>query len=98
MAEEFATDLRADVHAPAVAKERDRDVVRPALGREMVRLLEGREHAQDPTLVQFALQAWEVWCVTRVMDAFCYGLPADVDESLRKIFDRMQREGEFRFR
>ncbi|TBU22717.1 hypothetical protein BD311DRAFT_614541, partial [Dichomitus squalens] len=24
-----------------------------------------REHAQDPTLVLFALQPWEVWCVTR---------------------------------
>ena len=94
VAEEFAPALRLETRVPSVAKERDRDIARPALGREMLKLLEGREHASDPTLVQFAIQAWQVWCVARVMDAFCYGLPAEVDEALRMIFERMQLEGE----
>ncbi|RPD72473.1 hypothetical protein L226DRAFT_573212 [Lentinus tigrinus ALCF2SS1-7] len=92
IADEFAPSLRADTRAPSAAKERDREIVGPALGKEMLKLLEEREHAGDPTLVQFALQAWEVWCVSRVMDAFCYGLPIEVDEALRLIFERMQRE------
>ncbi|RDX56996.1 hypothetical protein OH76DRAFT_1451128 [Lentinus brumalis] len=92
IADEFAPSLRADTHAPSAAKERDREIVEPALGKEMLKLLEEREHAGDPTLVQFALQAWQVWCVSRVMDAFCYGLPVEVDEALRLIFERMQRE------
>ncbi|KAI0715841.1 hypothetical protein C8T65DRAFT_738468 [Cerioporus squamosus] len=92
IADEFASSLRADTRAPSAAKERDREIVGPALGKEMLKLLEEREHAGDPTLVQFALQAWEVWCVSRVMDAFCYGLPIEVDEALRLIFERMQRE------
>ncbi|TBU54121.1 hypothetical protein BD310DRAFT_980573 [Dichomitus squalens] len=37
---------------PAVAKDRDRETK--------------REHAQDATLVLFALHAWVVWGVTRV--------------------------------
>lgn len=95
IAEEFAAVLRADTRAPSAAKERDREIVGPALGEEMLKLLESREHAGDPTLVQFALQAWEVWCAARVMDAFCYGLPAEVDEALKLVFERMQLEGEF---
>lgn len=94
IAEEFAAVLRADTRAPSAAKERDREIVGPALGEEMLKLLESREHAGDPTLVQFALQAWEVWCAARVMDAFCYGLPAEVDEALKLVFERMQLEGE----
>ncbi|KAI0707079.1 hypothetical protein C8Q76DRAFT_629279 [Earliella scabrosa] len=92
IAEEFAPSLRTDTRSPSAARERDREIVGPALGKEMLKLLESREHASDPTLVQFALQAWEVYCVSRVMEAFCYGLPKDVDEALRLLFERMQRE------
>ncbi|TBU51722.1 hypothetical protein BD310DRAFT_982378 [Dichomitus squalens] len=60
VAEEFATNARVDTRVTVIAKERDREIVRPALGREMIKLLEEREHAQDPTLVLFALQPWEV--------------------------------------
>ncbi|KAI0635572.1 hypothetical protein C8Q77DRAFT_578268 [Trametes polyzona] len=92
VAEEFSSSLRAHDHAPSAAKERDREVVERALGPDMIRLLEDRLHAGDPTLVQFALQAWEVWCVSRVLDAFCYGLPMEVDEAFRLIFEHMHRE------
>ncbi|KAJ2988454.1 hypothetical protein NUW54_g9111 [Trametes sanguinea] len=86
-------EARAHEYAPSAAKERDREVVERALGPEMIRLLEDRMHAGDPTLVQFALQAWEVWCVARVLEAFCYGLPMEVDEAFRMIFEHMHREG-----
>ncbi|KAI9061148.1 hypothetical protein FKP32DRAFT_985928 [Trametes sanguinea] len=93
VSEEFSPALRAHEYAPSAAKERDREVVERALGPEMIRLLEDRMHAGDPTLVQFALQAWEVWCVARVLEAFCYGLPMEVDEAFRMIFEHMHREG-----
>ncbi|OSC97737.1 hypothetical protein PYCCODRAFT_1113760 [Trametes coccinea BRFM310] len=92
VSEEFSPALRAHEYAPSAAKERDREVVERALGPEMIRLLEDRMHAGDPTLVQFALQAWEVWCVARVLEAFCYGLPMEVDEAFRMIFEHMHRE------
>ncbi|KAI0351727.1 hypothetical protein OH77DRAFT_1429301 [Trametes cingulata] len=90
--EEFSAALRAHEYAPSAAKERDREIVERALGPDMIRLLEDRIHAGDPTLVQFALQAWEVWCVSRVLEAFCYGLPAEVDQAFRLIFEHMHRE------
>lgn len=93
VAEEFAGALRVHDNAPSAAKERDREVVERAIGPEVIRLLEDRLHASDPTLVQFALQAWEVWCVSRVLDTFCYGLPLEVDEAFRMIFEHMHREG-----
>ena len=48
VAEEFAPAFRADTHAPAVAKDRDREIVRPALGRDMLPLPEGREDEACP--------------------------------------------------
>ncbi|KAI0671376.1 hypothetical protein C8Q78DRAFT_1078206 [Trametes maxima] len=92
VAEEFSNALRAHENSPSAAKERDREVVERALGPDMIRLLEDRIHAGDPTLVQYALQAWEVWCVARVLDSFCYGLPMEVDEAFRLIFEHMHRE------
>ncbi|KAL1940219.1 hypothetical protein VTO73DRAFT_9171 [Trametes versicolor] len=92
IAEEFSPALRQHDHAPSAAKERDREIVTLALGPEVIRLLEDRLHAGDPTLVQFALQAWEVWCVSRVLDAFFYGLPMEVNEAFRLIFEHMHRE------
>ncbi|KAI0760952.1 hypothetical protein BD413DRAFT_607303 [Trametes elegans] len=92
VSEEFSSALRAHGYAPSAAKERDREVVERALGPDMIRLLEDRIHAGDPTLVQFALQAWQVWCVARVLDGFCFGLPMEVDEAFRLIFEHMVRE------
>ena len=94
VSEEFSASLRAHEDEPSLAKERDREVVEDALGPEMIRLLEDRIHAGDPTLVQFALQAWEARCVARVLDAFCYGLPQEVDKAFMLIFEHMHREGE----
>ncbi|TBU24468.1 hypothetical protein BD311DRAFT_559867 [Dichomitus squalens] len=34
-----------------------RSAMAPALGKEKIELLDGRDHAQDPTLVLFALHA-----------------------------------------
>ena len=61
------------------------------LGGMQKLLRETREHAGE---VQLAMQAWEVWCISRVMYAFCYSLLGEVDEALRLVFERMQLEGE----
>ncbi|KAH9885822.1 hypothetical protein C8Q73DRAFT_669395 [Cubamyces lactineus] len=92
VSEEFSAMLRAHEDEPSLAKERDREVVEDALGPEMIRMLEDRIHAGDPTFVQFALQAWETRCVARVLDTFCYGLPQEVDKAFMLIFEHMHRE------
>ncbi|KAH9949897.1 hypothetical protein B0H21DRAFT_41578 [Amylocystis lapponica] len=88
VAEEFASSLdrRVDLTRPS-----DRDLVSSALGPAMTNLLASRDHAGDPTLVQFAIQAWQVCCVGRVLDSFCFGLPTEVDQFLTNIFERMHR-------
>ncbi|TBU23134.1 hypothetical protein BD311DRAFT_868999 [Dichomitus squalens] len=46
-----------------VAKERDMEIIGPVLGKDMAcrRKPSSLEHAQDPTLVLFVLQARVVW-------------------------------------
>ncbi|CCL98779.1 uncharacterized protein FIBRA_00784 [Fibroporia radiculosa] len=86
VAEEFASalDRRLDL-----SRQSDRDLVNTALGPVMMNLLVTRDHAGDPTLVQFAIQAWEVCCVGRVLDSFCFGLPSDIDQFLTNVFEHM---------
>ncbi|KAJ3537980.1 hypothetical protein NM688_g6588 [Phlebia brevispora] len=69
----------------------DRDFVEHALGTQMAELLAKRDHAADPTLLQFAVQAWEVVCVNQILDAFCFGLPPEVDDILTAVFERMHQ-------
>lgn len=47
----------------------------------------------DPTsLVQYAIQAWEVWCCSRILDGFCFGLPSEVERLLADVWENMKRE------
>jgi hypothetical protein len=57
----------------------------------MAKLLSERDHNEDPTLVQFAIQAWEVHLCSQVFDAFCYGAAPEVNEFLSQIFEGMHR-------
>ncbi|KAH9928255.1 uncharacterized protein B0H18DRAFT_906836 [Fomitopsis serialis] len=88
VAEEFASalDRRVDL-----VRQSDRELLNSAIGPAMTNLLVTRDHSGDPTLVQFAIQAWEVFCVGRIMNAFCFGLPADVDQFLGGLFEQMNR-------
>ncbi|TFY64131.1 hypothetical protein EVJ58_g2830 [Rhodofomes roseus] len=90
-AEEFASalDRRVDL-----VRQSDRELLSSAIGPVMTNLLVTRDHSTDPTLVQFAIQAWEVFCVGRIMNAFCFGLPYDIDQFLGNLFEQMNRTGQ----
>jgi predicted nuclease with TOPRIM domain len=80
--------------SPGLWKESHCEFVREALGDGMLALLRDGDHEDDPTIVQLAIQAWEVWCCHQVLDAFCAGAPPEVDRFLRDIFREMQSSGE----
>lgn len=44
-------------------------------------------------LVQYAIQAWEVWCCSQILDGFCFGLPSEVERLLTDVWESMKREG-----
>lgn len=76
--------------SPGLWKESHCEFVREAIGDGMLALLRDSDHEDDPTIVQLAVQAWEVWCCRQVLDAFCAGAPPEVDRFLRDIFREMQ--------
>jgi hypothetical protein len=80
--------------SPGLWKESHCEFVREAIGDGILALLRDGDHEDDPTIVQLAIQAWEVWCCHQVLDAFCAGAPPEVDRFLRDIFHEMQLSGE----
>jgi len=74
-------------------KESHCELVRDAIGDGMLALLRDGDHENDPTVVQLAIQAWEVWCCQQVLDAFCAGVSPEVDRFLNDIFREMQLSG-----
>ncbi|KAH9058417.1 hypothetical protein EDB87DRAFT_1626649 [Lactarius vividus] len=78
---------------PGSWKESHCDLVRDAIGDGMLALLREGDHENDPTVVQLAIQAWEVWCCQQVLDAFCAGVSPEVDRFLNDIFREMQSSG-----
>jgi hypothetical protein len=83
--------------SPGLWKESHCEFVREAIGDGMLALLRDGDHEDDPTIVQLAIQAWEVWCCHQVLDAFCAGAPPEVDRFLHDIFREMQSSGEILF-
>lgn len=81
--------------APGLWKESHCELVREAVGDGMLALLRDGDHENDPTVVQLAIQAWEVWCCQQVLDAFCAGIPPEVDRFLNDIFREMQSSGRY---
>jgi hypothetical protein len=61
--------------SPGLWKESHCEFIRGAIGDGMLALLRDGDHEDDPTIVQLAIQAWEVWCCRQVLDAFCAGAP-----------------------
>ncbi|PFH47842.1 hypothetical protein AMATHDRAFT_77004 [Amanita thiersii Skay4041] len=59
------------------------------LGPNLARILSGRDHSQDPLLVQLALQGCVTMCIARSLSAFCLGFPAESDNILSQIYARM---------
>ncbi|CDO75546.1 hypothetical protein BN946_scf184883.g8 [Trametes cinnabarina] len=62
----------------------------PWLGPAFSRILALRDHAQDPILVQLALQASIVICCARSLSLFCVGFPSKLDALLTRILAHMQ--------
>ena len=81
--------------SPGLWKESHCEFIREAIGDGMLALLRDSDHEEDPTIVQLAIQAWEVWCCRQVLDAFCAGAPPEVDRFLHDIFREMQLSGEY---
>lgn len=75
---------------PGLWKESHCELVREAIGDGMLALLRDGDHESDPTVVQLAIQAWQVWYCQQVLDAFCAGIPPEVDRFLNDIFREMQ--------
>ncbi|KAH8100897.1 hypothetical protein BXZ70DRAFT_134768 [Cristinia sonorae] len=62
------------------------------IGVGMTNWLLSREHTEDAaTIVQFAVQAWQVNLVGRALDSFSYGLPREIDQFLSHVFNHMHR-------
>src|SRR5712671_2491013 len=79
--------------SPGLWKESHCELVREAIGDGMLGLLRDGDHEDDPTVVQLAVQAWEVWCCRQVLDSFCAGAPPEVDRFLNDVFREMQSSG-----
>ncbi|KAI8980158.1 hypothetical protein BD414DRAFT_509086 [Trametes punicea] len=62
----------------------------PWLGPAFSRILAVRDHAQDPILVQLALQASIAICCARSLSLFCVGFPSKLDALLSRILVHMQ--------
>ncbi|KAH9850358.1 hypothetical protein C2E23DRAFT_870063 [Lenzites betulinus] len=62
----------------------------PWLGPALSRILALRDHAQDPILVQLALQASLAICCARSLSLFCVGFPSKLDALLTRILAHMQ--------
>ncbi|KJA20587.1 hypothetical protein HYPSUDRAFT_142005 [Hypholoma sublateritium FD-334 SS-4] len=61
------------------------------IGPSMSRILATRDHAQDPLLVQLALQGCVSLCIARALNSFCIGFPSKSDAVLAQIYSSMHR-------
>ncbi|KAI0041180.1 hypothetical protein FA95DRAFT_765878 [Auriscalpium vulgare] len=89
VADEFPLARCADTDMDADASA-DCALVGDALGPGLLALLRDRDHADDPTVVQLAVQAWAVWACRQTLDAFCAGMPPDADRFMQAVFREMQ--------
>lgn len=92
VAEEFAGTY--DRRETAIHSS-DFRILHPAIGEGTTRLLREQNHQADPTFVQFAIQAWEVACVGKLMTPFCCGVSDPVQQVLSAVFQRIQEHGKF---
>ena len=79
--------------SPGLWKESHCEFIREAIGDGMLTLLRDGDYEDDPTVVQLAIQAWEVRCCRQVLDSFCAGAPPEVDRFLNVVFRNMQSSG-----
>lgn len=65
------------------------------LGTQLYNLLISQSgSSSDPSLIiQYAIQAWQLWCCTQILDRFCFGLPDDVERWLAGVWEGMKIKG-----
>lgn len=64
------------------------------LGAPFARLLVSRDHTEEPTLLQFGLQACVATCVSRLLGAFCVGLPLNTNGLFLQLHTHMHATGQ----
>jgi TolA-binding protein len=74
-------------------RQRSVDWLKARHGTVMCRCLERRDHAQDPTLLQYALQASISHSLCRALSSFVFGSPSKLDQILMKIYLHMHITG-----
>jgi len=67
------------------------------LGASLARILSSRDHAQDPILVQLALQGCVSTCIARALSTFCLGFASKPNTVLSQIYSQMYLSGVFNF-
>ena len=71
------------------------DRLKEALGSTFYHLIfTCSDPPSDPSLlVQYAIQAWLVWCCSQIFGGFCFGLPSEMERLLADVWENMKREG-----
>jgi hypothetical protein len=64
------------------------------LGPQLTRMLSARDHAQDPILVQLALQGCVVKCIANALSLFCVGFQSKSNVVLSTIYSHIASSGE----
>ncbi|KAI0058184.1 hypothetical protein BV25DRAFT_1841171 [Artomyces pyxidatus] len=77
-------------HNGGLWTESDCEFVREAIGDGMLQLLRDGSHEEDPTVVQLAVQAWQVWSCRQILESFCFGVFPEADRFLEAVFRNMQ--------
>ena len=77
------------------SSQETQDRLKEALGSTLYHLIfTSSDSPSDPSLfVQYAIQAWEVWCCSQILDVFCFGLPSEVERLLADVWENMKHEG-----
>ena len=77
------------------AGQETHDRLKEALGSTFYHLIFTCSNpSSDPSLlVQYAIQAWQVWCCSQILDGFCFGLPGEAERLLTDVWESMKREG-----
>ncbi|EJD06534.1 uncharacterized protein FOMMEDRAFT_165309 [Fomitiporia mediterranea MF3/22] len=74
---------------PGTSRRKALERVAARFGSKMRQCLEKRDHSQDPTLLQYALQACICQCISHAMSAFCFGSTGKLESHLSKIYSHM---------
>lgn len=93
-ASETFTDCDETVDSPGRTKALEK--VGTRFGPKMRQILEERDHTEDPSLLQYALQSCICMHISHSLSSFCFGLPGRFDSQLSKIHRHMHETGAYK--